>query len=98
MKNAELFISQYLILLLILLSFSVSFSVRAKAIIESYGWRENYSVTSGLRHDLTTKVSINTEWQIMELIGDKENNSGQFTAHHDNKQTNIMTFIVNFIF
>ena len=65
---------------------------------ESYGWKENYSVTSGVRYDLTTKVSINAEWQMMTLIGSDESNSGQFTINEGDKQSNVATFIVNFIF
>lgn len=65
---------------------------------ESHRWKENYSVTSGMRYDLTTKVSINAEWQIMELTKNSEQNTGQFTKYEGSNSSNISTVIINFIF
>lgn len=65
---------------------------------ESYDWKENYSITSGLRYDVTSKISINTEWQVMKLKGDSVSNSGQFTDNLGDNESSLVTFIVNFIF
>lgn len=65
---------------------------------ESYDWKENYSITSGLRYDVTSKVSINTEWQMMKLKNDTDNNIGQFTQNFGEDESTLVTLIVNFIF
>ncbi|MGR6831737.1 hypothetical protein [Aliivibrio wodanis] len=65
---------------------------------ESYEWKENYSITSGLRYDVSPKVSINTEWQIMKLKGDSISNSGQFTENTGDDESSLVTLIVNFIY
>lgn len=65
---------------------------------ESYDWKENYSITSGLRYDVTSKISINTEWQLMKLKGDSTVNTGQFTNNLGEDESSLVTFIVNVIF
>lgn len=65
---------------------------------ESYDWKDNYSITSGLRYDVTSKISINTEWQVMKLKGSSVSNSGQFTDNLGDDESSLVTFIVNFIF
>lgn len=51
-----------------------------------------------MRYDLTTKVSINAEWQIMELTENAEQNTGKFTKYERSNSSNITTVIINFIF
>lgn len=65
---------------------------------ESYDWKENYSITSGLRYDVTSKVSINTEWQIMKLKDDTDNNTGQFTQNFEEDESTLVILMINFIF
>ncbi|MDD9194432.1 hypothetical protein PVK62_01120 [Aliivibrio sp. S3MY1] len=81
-------------------SISYTFDLLTPYIVysESYDWKENYSITSGLRYDITSKISINTEWQRMKLKGNSVSNSGQFTDNRGDNESSLVTFIVNFIF
>ena len=65
---------------------------------ESYDWKDNYSITSGVRYDITSKISINTEWQVMKLKGDSFSNYGQFTENLGDDESSLVTFIINFVY